>query len=408
MAETRSTTRPAGAQPAPTEGGAHPVEGNTTSTTTPNDQPGDTSSQDGDSDVDALDAESVPSTRYSTSLRQMMDSMYDDFKLNTGPDLENFEDLLKQFNHFMKFQASVMVACNFVYSRTDSSSISALGAEMLTKAIMQKLEVEADSEWEGWKRNLCEAARTKKELTQALWRVELTLPEALLAKLYAMYHPGIVAGDVVGTTTPKQYYEDLRKMPFHHVMHEILTPLIIIGTWKDVRILGGERIRQWIKDHPNNWWEIPEPAKDLLWIRTVDNKTNHTWVEKIFPTRTPGALRFREDDIPDPSTHPARIVDLNRMGQQNGNQNSQAGSGQGHTGRNNNRGGRRNNQGRSGGHGPRGQRKRDRDSPASEGTSGGGRKVARVADASTQCYQCRGYGHMARDCASTPVDGPKN
>lgn len=240
MAETRSTTRPAGAQPAPTEGGANLVEGNTTPTTTPNAQPGDTSSQDGDSDVEALDAESVPSTRYSTSLRQMMDSMYDDFKLNTGPDLENFEDLLKQFNHFMKFQASVMVACNFVYSRTDSSSISALGAEMLTKAIMQKLEVEADSEWEGWKRNLCEAARTKKELTQALWRVELTLPEALLAKLYAMYHPGIVAGDVVGTTTPKQYYEDLRKMPFHHVMHEILTPLIIIGTWKDVRILGGK------------------------------------------------------------------------------------------------------------------------------------------------------------------------
>lgn len=366
----------------------------------------------------------IPSNKKTNLTRQMREALYDGFKLRPKK-TEKLSELYDDFNNFMRFLATVLNVFEFGEPTAENSptgvkQLNQVAAETLAMAIMTKLEVKNNTDWINKKRAICEACRTEEDFLQMLWQVGLITPEAIMAKLYVMYHPELTTEDQRDFVSVEQYWEECRKMPLHQAMQSCLMPLVVLADWKSARILGAARIKQWMKDNPDDWWVIPPVPIDKDWLERVDQSTNHTLKERKLPTLS---YTVEVEEIPVSSSHSQRErVEINTMGQRNNRVNPQEDSLPNPWKRKRNR-----NQGNHGqgnrGQGNRGQGNRGQENQGNRRNGGNQQqglsdqsdesKNKRARKANDRCHNCDGIGHHKYECSSAPrtsgiPKGPKN
>lgn len=351
-------------------------------------------SNDDESDTPSVDDSGVFSTRF-IIVDKLKANLSDGFEPSLDGQPQGFDGLLRQFNAYLKFADSVLRVCDMA-GRRSQGRLTATEAEMITLAIMLKLGLTGRQGWVGQrdqqgnpdKRLVMEASRTESEMMQALWKVELVTPEACIAKIHSMYSLYVVKEDMRETFNFNRIYEEHMKVPFHHRMHNVLIPLCQLGTWETVRLAGSARIRKFMEENPNDWWEIPPPQFHYQWSETVDRSINFTPVERRIPyfgIGTEESGLTLEGLVP--SQNP---VALNTM---------QSGDSQRNSGNwrpNKRRNGGVQNDDRQG-NGKRPRRPQNQQNRAPQVRS----QVAKsIVDRNIQCRKCKGFGHKQAQCPS--------
>lgn len=377
-------------------------------------------SDDDESDNAPVDDSGVFSTRFTTIVDKMKSNLSDGFEPTLDGQPQTFDELLQQYNAYMKFADSVLRICDLT-GRPSQGRLTATEAEMITLAIMLKLNLKGREGWSGTKdqhgnpdkRLVMEASRTENEMVQSLWKVELVTPEACIAKIYSIYNLYVVPENRRDNFGINRIINDHRKVPFHHRMHDVLIPLCQIGTWNSVRQVGSNRIRKFMEENPNDWWEIPPLQFAYDWAQKVDRSIHLDPVERRIPyfgIDMEEIRLIREGSAPESSQHPValslktmRSGDYRRQSgdyeRQSGDYQRQSGDYQRHSGnwRLSKRRNREVQYDDRQGNGKRFRRSQNQQDRASKGPS----QVARnIVDRDIQCRKCRGFGHKYAQCPS--------
>lgn len=172
--------------------------------------------------------------------------------------------LLEQFNRAWKFRESmdsafkkVLYGHQVVISRTRANIFAAAMEEVLG------LDKAKDWATSVFAKRLYKC-RTLEQFQQALWGCELIRPGALMAKLFAWCHPGLLPQKWKKEATMESFWLDSVQLPFCGRNGDLTLLSIVKGYKWHVALKYGKIIMKILMNRDPNWWKLPAPLYDML------------------------------------------------------------------------------------------------------------------------------------------------